>query len=204
MHQVQTDPLSPTSASRLLSYPLGMLRSECWTGSGGVSPVGVFAGAPGGRPRFVVGGWRAEGGVGSLSGGGKDGGGSAVGCEFCSLGRETGGEPSRSCRGDGSSPTWGLVPEVPLVGSLRGWGSGRWAWSGHRTGETPRCSLVGIDRWYEPVVEADRAQRESDGVVVGGGVSRSRRPSVSGVRAPRMHGLKGEWGNVPAMRTSRP
>jgi RNA-directed DNA polymerase len=41
------------------------------------------------------------------------------------------------------------------------------AWFG--TGETRLCSLVSKDRSYKPVVKADGAQRESDGVVVPGG-----------------------------------
>ena len=58
------------------------------------------------------------------------------------------------------------VPEMPLVGSLRGMGSGTYARFGSEQ-ERPVCaSLVSKDRSYKPVVKSSGGQRESDGVVV--------------------------------------
>lgn len=57
---------------------------------------------------------------------------------------------------------------MPTVGSSRGMGSGTCAWSCYGTGETRLCSLVSGDRSYKPMVKANGAQRESDGVVVPG------------------------------------
>ena len=57
-----------------------------------------------------------------------------------------------------------------FVGPLRGTGSGTYARAWFGTGETRLCSLVSKDRSYKPVVKSNGAQRESDGVVVPGGV----------------------------------
>ena len=132
-----------------------------------MSPVRVVAGEPGSRPRSVVERWRAERGVESLFGGSKHAGRSAIRRESCSLDRETMEEPSRSCHGEGHARQTG-VPEMPTVGSFRGTGSGTCARSCHGTGETRLGSLVSKDRSYKPMVKADGAQRESDGVVVPG------------------------------------
>ena len=88
----------------------------------GGSPVRVIAGEPGSRPRSVVERWRAERGVKSLFGGSKRAGRSATRRESCSLVRTTTGEPSRSFHGEGPPPTYWPVPEMPLVGSLSGYG----------------------------------------------------------------------------------
>src|SRR6266550_7596117 len=104
-----------------------MLRPGNWTGPAGGSPVRVIAGEPGSRPRSVVERRRAERGVKSLFGGSKRAGRSATRRESCSLVRDTTGEPSRSCHGEGPRPTYWLVPEMPLVGSPRGTGSGTYA-----------------------------------------------------------------------------
>jgi hypothetical protein len=142
-----------------------MLRPESWTRSAGVSPVRVIAGEPGSRPRSVIERWRAERGVKSLFGGSKHVGRSAIRCESCSLVIETMEEPSRSCHGEGHVRRIG-VPDMPTVGSSRGKGSGTCARSCHGTGETRLCSLVSKDRSYKPMVKANGAQRESDGVIV--------------------------------------
>ena len=70
---------------------------------------------------------RAERGVKSLFGGSKRAGRSATRRESCSLVTITAGEPSRSYHGEGPRPTYWLVPEMPLVGSPRGTGSGTYA-----------------------------------------------------------------------------
>jgi len=57
-----------------------------------------------------------------------------------------------------------------FVGPLRGMGSGTYATVWFGTGETRLCSLVSKDRSYKPVVKSSGAQRESDGVVVPGGL----------------------------------
>ena len=57
-------------------------------------------------------------------------------------------------------------PDMPMVGSLRGTGSGTCARSCHGTGETRLPSLVSKDRTYKPMVKSRGGQRESDGVVV--------------------------------------
>ena len=103
------------------------VRPESWTRPAGASPVRVVAGEPGSRPRFVVERRRAERGVESLSGGSKRAGRSATRRESCSLVRDTTGEPSRSCHGEGPCPTDWPVPEMPMVGSPRGTGSGTYA-----------------------------------------------------------------------------
>jgi len=142
-----------------------MLRPESWTKPAGASPVRVIAGEPGSRPRFVVERRRAERGVKSLFGGSKRAGRSATRRESCSLVKRTMGEPSRSCHGEGDVRPTG-VPEMPLVGSPRGMGSGTYARFRHGTGETRLRSLVSKDRSYKPVVKTCGVQRESDGVVV--------------------------------------
>jgi RNA-directed DNA polymerase len=60
-----------------------------------------------------------------------------------------------------------------FVGPLRGMGSGTYAMAWFGTGEARLCSFVSKDRSYKPVVKANGAQRESDGVVVPGGGSQS-------------------------------
>src|SRR5579872_2537124 len=104
-----------------------MLRPESWTKPAGESPVRVIAGEPGSRPRFVVERLRAERGVESLFGGSKRAGRRSTRVESCSLVKLTTGEPSRSCHGEGPCPTYWPVPEMPLVGSPRGRGSGTYA-----------------------------------------------------------------------------
>ncbi len=101
-----------------------MLRPGSWTNPAGASPVRVSAGTPGSRPRFVAERRRAERGVESLFGGSKRVGRRTTRSEPCSLVRFTMGEPSRSCHGEGPCPTCWPVPEMPLVGSPRGTGSG--------------------------------------------------------------------------------
>ena len=128
-----------------------MLRPGNWTRPAGGSPVRVIAGEPGSRPRFVVERRRAERGVESLFGGSKRAGRSATRRESCSLVIVTTGEPSRSCHGEGLCPTVWPVPEMPLVGSPRGRGSGTYARSGSGQ-ERPVWSALsaktlGISRW---------------------------------------------------------
>ena len=103
-----------------------VLRPGNWIRPAGESPVRVKAGEPGSRPRFVVERRRAERGVKSLFGGSKRAGRSATRRESCSLVTSTTGEPSRSCHGEGSIRPTG-VPDMPLVGSPRGMGSGTYA-----------------------------------------------------------------------------
>jgi hypothetical protein len=145
-----------------------MLRPGSWTELAGVSPARVVAGEPGSRPRFVVERRRAERGVESHFGGSKHAGRSATRRESCSLVTITMGEPSRSCHGEGPCPTCWLVPEMPLVGSPRGTGSGTCARFCHGTGETRLAGLVSEDRVDKPVVKPLGGKRESDGVVVPG------------------------------------
>ena len=107
-------------------YACRMLRPESWTKPVGASPIRVIAGKPGSRPRFVAERRRAERGVKSLFGGSKRAGRSATRRESCSLVRATTREPSRSFHGEGSTRPTG-VPDMPLVESLRGTGSGTYA-----------------------------------------------------------------------------
>jgi hypothetical protein len=103
-----------------------MVRPESWIKPVGASPTRVEAGKPGSRPRFVAERRRAERGVKSLFGGSKRAGRSVTRHESCSLVTDTTREPSRSCHGEGSiRPTGG--PDMPLVESLRGKGSGTYA-----------------------------------------------------------------------------
>ena len=108
-------------------YCAPVLRPQDWTKPAGVSPARVVIGEPGSRPRFVAERWRAERGVKSLFGGSKRAGRRSIGAESCSLVTHTMGEPSRSLHGEGPCPTYWLVPEMPLVGSPRGMGSGTYA-----------------------------------------------------------------------------
>ncbi|MGH9301706.1 MAG: hypothetical protein ACRD0E_07470 [Acidimicrobiales bacterium] len=117
-------------ARALLSKMRAVLRPENWTSPAGASPVRVIAGEPGSRPRSVAERRRAERGVESLFGGSKRAGRRTTRSESCSLVTFTTGEPSRSCHGEGPRPTYWLVPEMPLVGSPRGTGSGTCAWDG--------------------------------------------------------------------------
>jgi hypothetical protein len=128
-----------------------MLRPGNWTRPVGASPTLVIAGEPGSRPRFVVERRRAERGVESLCGGSKRAGRSATRHESCSLVTFTTGEPSRSYHGEGPRPTDWQVPEMPLVGSPRGTGSGTYARSGSGQ-ERPvlpalSAKTVGISQW---------------------------------------------------------
>ena len=127
-----------------------MLRPENWTKPAGESPVRVNAGEPGSRPRFVVERRRAERGVESLFGGSKRAGRSATRYESCSLVTVTMGEPSRSYHGEGDTwPNW--RPDMPLARSLRGTGSGTYAWfgPGQERPVLPASSAktVGISQW---------------------------------------------------------
>ena len=155
-----------TTSAKRRHDAVRMLRPASWTKPAGVSPVRVGAGAPGSRPRSVVERSRAERGVKSLFGGSKRAGRSAIRRESCSLVTVTTGEPSRSCHGEGPCPTCWPVPEMPLVGSLRGTGSGTYARFRLEQERPVWCGLVSKDRRYKPVVKSGGAQRESDGVVV--------------------------------------
>jgi hypothetical protein len=127
-----------------------MLRPESWTRPVGASPTRVEAGKPGSGPRFVAEKRRAERGVKSLFGGSKRAGRNATRHESCSLVKFTTWEPSRSCHGEGSiRPTGG--PDMPLVESLRGMGSGTYARLGSEQ-ERPVCAAlsaktVHISQW---------------------------------------------------------
>ena len=143
-----------------------MVRPESWIRSAGASPVWVIAGEPSSRVRFVVGRRRAERGVESLFGGSKRADRSAISCKSCSLVTFTTGEPRRSCHGEGPYPTSWPVPEMPLVGSPRGKGSGTYGTVWFGTGEAHLPSLVDKDCSYKPVVESSGGKRESDGVIV--------------------------------------
>jgi len=100
-----------------------MVRPENWTRPAGASPAWVNAGEPSSRPRSDGEIRRAERGVKSLFGGSKRAGRSATRHESCSLVKVTTEEPSRSCHGEGSIRPTG-VPDMPLVESFRGRGSG--------------------------------------------------------------------------------
>jgi len=119
---------------RLSLYDSYMLRPASWTKPAGASPARVIAGEPGSRPRSAIERSRAERGVKSLFGGSKRAGRRATRPESCSLVKSTTGEPSRSCHGEGPRPTNWPAPEMPLVGSLRGTGSGTYARFRHGTG----------------------------------------------------------------------
>jgi hypothetical protein len=118
------------SANDVTDYDEHMLRPESWTRPVGASPTWVIAGEPSSRPQSAIERSRAERGVKSLFGGSKRAGRSATRYESCSLVRNTTGEPSRSCHGEGPRPTDWPVPEMPMVGSPRGTGSGTYARSG--------------------------------------------------------------------------
>ena len=122
-----------------------MLRPENWTRPAGASPARVIAGAPGSRPRFVAERRRAERGVESLFGGSKRAGRSATRHESCSLVTFTTEEPSRSYHGEGSIRPTG-DPDMPLVESLRGTGSGTYARLGSGQERPVLRSLVSKDR----------------------------------------------------------
>ena len=107
-------------------YRWSMLRPGNWTRPAGASPVRVIAGEPGSRPRFVIERSRAERGVKSLFGGSKRAGRSATRHKSCSLVKFTMKEPSRSYHGEGSIRPTG-DPDMPLVESFRGMGSGTYA-----------------------------------------------------------------------------
>ena len=145
-------PEVPTEVASLCShaYTDYMLRPGSWPRPAGESPVRVIAGEPGSRPRFVLERGRAERGVKSLFGGSKRAGRSATRRESCSLVIVTTGEPSRSCHGEGHVRPIG-VPELPVVGSSRGTGSGTYARSGSEQ-ERPVCAAssaktVRISQW---------------------------------------------------------
>jgi hypothetical protein len=133
-----------------MCYNGDMVRPGSWTSPAGESPVRVIAGEPGSRPRFVVERRRVERGVKSLFGGSKRAGRRATRSEFCSPVTFTMGEPSRSCHGEGDIRPAG-VPDMPLVGSLRGKGSGTYARDGLEQ-ERPvwpvlSAKTVGISQW---------------------------------------------------------
>jgi hypothetical protein len=134
----------------LVRYVGRMLRPENWTRPAGASPARVIAGAPGSRPRFVAERRRAERGVKSLFGGSKRAGRSATRHESCSLVTRTTKEPSRSCHGEGSIRPTG-DPDMPLVESFRGTGSGTYArlGSGQERPVLPASSAktARISRW---------------------------------------------------------
>ena len=128
-----------------------MLRPESWTSPAGGSPVRVIAGEPGSRPQSVAERRLAERGVKSLFGGSKRAGRRSTRAESCSLVTVTTGEPSRSCHGEGPRPTDWPVPEMPMVGSPRGMGSGTHARGGSEQ-ERPvlpasSAKTVGISQW---------------------------------------------------------
>jgi hypothetical protein len=135
-----------------------MLRLGSCVRPAGGSPVRVSAGAPGSRPRSQGEISAAERGVESLFGGSK-----RAGCD-CSLVKQTIGEPSRSCHGEGHvRQSWF---RIGCGGSLRGMGSCTRARSDCGTREARLPSLVSEDRSYKPMVKLSGGQRESDGVVV--------------------------------------
>ena len=87
----------------------------------------------------------------------------------CSLVKETIGEPSRSCHGEGHvRQSWF---RIGCGGSLRGTGTCTRARSVRGTRETRLSSLVSKDRSYKPMVKSGGGQRESDGVVVRAGLA---------------------------------
>ena len=82
----------------------------------------------------------------------------------CSLVRETVGEPSRSCHGEGHvRQSWF---RIGCGGSLRGMGTCTRVKSDRGTREIRLPGLVSKDRSYKPMVKSGGGQRESDGVVV--------------------------------------
>jgi hypothetical protein len=157
-----------------------MLRHESWQRPTGVSPVRVSAAAPGSRPQPAVERRLAERGVKSLFGGSK-----RAGCD-CSLVRETMGEPSRSCHGEGHvrRSRCGAGRRVPPgYGELhaRKVGAGTW--------ETRLPSLVSKDRPHKPSVKGDGGQRESEGAVV---VPIGVQNNAPGAKGPRFDRASGE------------
>jgi hypothetical protein len=127
-----------------------MLGPASWTKPSGAIAVRVIAGEPGNRPRFVVERPRAARGVkASLET--KRAGRRITWSECCSLVKSTRGEPSRSCLGEGPYPTSWPVPEMSLVGSPRGMGSGTYA--GFRSEQERPVSAAlsaetfGISQW---------------------------------------------------------
>jgi len=139
-------------------YACPMLRLGSCDRPAGESPVRVSVGAPGSRPRFVVERRRAERGVESLFGGSKRAGWD------CSLVKETIGEPSRSCHGEGHvRRSW---VRSRSGGSLRGTETCTRARSDRGTRETRLSSFVSKDRTYKPMAKSGGGQRESDGAVV--------------------------------------
>jgi len=135
-----------------------MLRLGSCVRPAGESPVRVGAGAPGSRLRSQGEILGAERGVESLFGGSK-----RVGWD-CSLVRETVGEPSRSCHGEGHvRQSWF---RIGCGGSLRGMGTCTRVKSDRGTREIRLPGLVSKDRSYKPMVKSGGGQRESDGVVV--------------------------------------
>ena len=82
----------------------------------------------------------------------------------CSLVRETVGEPSRSCHGEGHVRQ--SLIRIGCGGSLRGKETCTRARSDHGTRETRLASLVSKDRSYKPMAKSSGGQRESEGVVV--------------------------------------
>lgn len=141
-----------------------MLRPESCARPAGGSPVRVDTGVPGSRPQFVGEIWRAERGVESLFGGSKPADRSIKRILQPRQRNNGGAEPLMSRRRPRPA---GPVPGSQHVGSLRGTGSGMWAWSGTEQ-ERPVCACVASrgDRPDKPMVKPAGAQRESDGVVV--------------------------------------
>ena len=205
------------------------MRPESWTRPASASPVWVIAGEPGSRPRFVVERQRAAWGVESLFGGSRRTGRSVMRYESCSLVTVTAGEPSHSCHGEGPCPTCRPVPEMPLVGSLRGQGSGTYATVWFVAVEARLSSLANKDRSHKPAVRSSGGKREPDRVMVlmiaarssaggkdpdfghaGSGIGRRdncvtmpRRPSVSCARANCMHSSRGGcWKRSKAVRST--
>jgi RNA-directed DNA polymerase len=134
------------------------VRLGSWIRPAGVSPVGVDAGVPGSRLRFVVEGWWAERGVESLFGGSERAGWD------CSLVIGTSGEPSRSFHGEGHVRQ--SLIRIGHGGFLRGWETCTRARSDRGTREARLVSLVSGDRLYKSMAKSSGGQRESEGVVV--------------------------------------
>ena len=158
-----------------------MLRRESCVRPAGGSPVRVSAGAPGSRPQSRGEIPAAERGVESLFGGSKRAGWD------CSLVRETIGEPSRSCHGEGHvRQSWF---RIGCGGSLRGTETCTRARSGRGTREARLGSLVSKDRLYKPMVKSGGVQRESDGVVV---VMTGGKVKASVAKGPDFDRVRGE------------
>ncbi len=206
-----------------------MLRPANWTRPAGVSPAWVGTGAPSSRPGAL----ERSGGLSGVSRASLEEARSraVASSELCSLVRPTMGEPTahvtakamsvRPCSGVGLAGVTGVREMARDHGLVR------------NRRDPSAWPASGKDRPQKPMVKSCGGQQESDGVVVPvvgarqhapegkgprpgpasnhghhpipeGGVTMSRRPSVSRRRENRTYGLKGGWGNRAAMRFLRP